>query len=46
MGKAIVHCKTTEKHDGMALCLDGCVSLQLSNKSVGIFEAFYNSVKV
>jgi len=33
------------KHEGIFLQLDGNVGLQISNKNVGIFEAFYNSVK-
>ena len=33
-------------HQGITLTADGSVSLQLSSKSVGVFEAFYNSVKV
>ncbi len=32
-------------HQGITLTMDGCVSLQLSGKSVGMFEAFYNSLK-
>lgn len=34
------------KHDGITLIMEGAVNLQLSSKNVGIFEAFYNSVKV
>lgn len=34
------------KHDGIILLIEGTVNLQLSAKNVGIFEAFYNSVKV
>ena len=34
------------KHDGITLSMEGAVNLQLSSKNVGIFEAFYNSVKV
>lgn len=34
------------RHDGISLLAEGTVSLQLSAKSVGIIEAFYNSVKV
>ncbi|XP_018399431.1 PREDICTED: Down syndrome critical region protein 3 homolog isoform X3 [Cyphomyrmex costatus] len=33
------------KHDGIFLTMEGSVNLQLSTKNVGIFEAFYNSVK-
>lgn len=34
------------KHDGIFLSMEGSVNLQLSSKNFGIFEAFYNSVKV
>lgn len=34
------------KHDGITLTMEGVVNLQLSSKNVGIFEAFYNTVKV
>ena len=32
-------------HNGITLAMDGTVNLQLSAKSVGVFEAFYNSIK-
>ena len=32
-------------HSGITLSLEGTVNMQLSAKSVGMFEAFYNSVK-
>ena len=32
-------------HNGISLVIDGTVNMQLSAKSVGLFEAFYNSVK-
>ena len=34
------------KHNGITLTVDGSVQLHLSGKSVGVFEAFYNSTKV
>lgn len=34
------------QHHGISLSMEGIVNLQLSSKSVGVFEAFYNSVKV
>lgn len=34
------------QHQGITLTVDGAVTLQLSAKSVGLFEAFYNSLKV
>lgn len=33
------------QHQGITLVVDGAVTLQLSAKSVGLFEAFYNSLK-
>lgn len=30
---------------GITLVMDGSVQLQLSAKSIGLFEAFYNSIK-
>ncbi len=33
------------KHNGIKLVVEGAVALQLSARSVGIFEAFYSSVK-
>lgn len=38
--------KDTVQHQGISLTMEGSVNLQLSAKSVGVFEAFYNSVKV
>ena len=32
-------------HNGITLSMEGSVNLQLSAKSVGVFEAFYNSLK-
>lgn len=37
--------KSDVSHTGITLNLEGMVSLQLSAKSVGLFEAFYNSLK-
>lgn len=39
-------CKEAVQHHGIFLAMEGLVNLQLSSKSVGVFEAFYNSVKV
>ncbi|KAL5019852.1 hypothetical protein ScPMuIL_002744 [Solemya velum] len=33
------------QHQGVTLTMEGLVTLQLSAKSVGLFEAFYNSLK-
>ena len=38
--------KTDVNHQGINLYVDGTVSLSLSTKNVGVFEAFYSSVKV
>ncbi|XP_059216529.1 vacuolar protein sorting-associated protein 26C [Stomoxys calcitrans] len=39
-------CPSEAKHDGISLSLEGIVNLQLSNsKSVGLLDAFYNSLK-
>ncbi|XP_073995277.1 vacuolar protein sorting-associated protein 26C [Rhodnius prolixus] len=40
-----INSPTEFKHDGIVLIMEGLVSLQLSPKNIGIFEAFYNSVK-
>lgn len=42
----IITTPTTFKHNGITLTVDGSVQLHLSGKSVGVFEAFYNSTKV
>lgn len=34
------------KFDAVVVSIEGLVNLQLSNKTVGLFEAFTNSVKV
>uniref|UniRef100_A0A0K8TQF7 Vacuolar protein sorting-associated protein 26C n=1 Tax=Tabanus bromius TaxID=304241 RepID=A0A0K8TQF7_TABBR len=44
-GSVNVCCSSETKHEGIVMTLEGIVNLQLSNKNVGIFEAFYNSVK-
>uniref|UniRef100_UPI00398F8CDC vacuolar protein sorting-associated protein 26C isoform X2 n=1 Tax=Pristiophorus japonicus TaxID=55135 RepID=UPI00398F8CDC len=44
-GVVILSSKEPLQHQGITLAMDGTVSLQLSAKSVGVFEAFYNSVK-
>ena len=42
----VVMSKGECQHQGISLTVDGIVNLQLSAKSVGVFEAFYNSLKV
>ncbi|CAB3363027.1 Hypothetical predicted protein [Cloeon dipterum] len=44
-GVVVVVSPSDVRHDGITLFADGNVNLQLSSKNVGIFEAFYNSVK-
>jgi len=44
-GFIVVSTKGRMSHNGIKLVMDGSVNLQLSAKSVGLFEAFYNSVK-
>ncbi|XP_078264911.1 vacuolar protein sorting-associated protein 26C isoform X2 [Rhinoraja longicauda] len=44
-GVVILTSKELFQHQGITLTMDGAVGLQLSAKSVGVFEAFYNSVK-
>lgn len=44
-GLILIQTNSDIKHDGIFLTMEGCVNLQLSSKTVGIFEAFYNSVK-
>ena len=45
-GFVVVQTKSELGHNGIVLSMEGNVSLQLSAKSVGTFEAFYNSIKV
>ena len=45
-GVVLVMSKGPLSHNGITLTVDGMVNLQLSAKSVGLFEAFYNSIKV
>ncbi|XP_074104101.1 vacuolar protein sorting-associated protein 26C [Cotesia typhae] len=44
-GLILLQTNSDIKHDGIFLTMEGSVNLQLSSKNVGIFEAFYNSVK-
>lgn len=45
-GLVVISSKDSVQHQGVSLTMEGTVNLQLSSKSVGVFEAFYNSVKV
>jgi len=44
-GQVVVTTKGSMSHNGIALVMEGIVTLQLSAKSVGMFEAFYNSLQ-
>ena len=44
-GAVVVSTKSEISHSGLFLTMEGQVTLQLSAKSVGVFEAFYNSLK-
>ena len=44
-GVVYVNSKGELSHNGLSLTVDGTVKLQLSVRSVGRFEAFYNSLK-
>ncbi|XP_062341086.1 vacuolar protein sorting-associated protein 26C isoform X2 [Osmerus eperlanus] len=44
-GVVVLVSKEAVQHHGISLTMEGLVNLQLSSKSVGVFEAFYNSVK-
>eukprot|EP00002_Diphylleia_rotans_P000391 TRINITY_DN1020_c0_g1_i1.p1 TRINITY_DN1020_c0_g1~~TRINITY_DN1020_c0_g1_i1.p1 ORF type:complete len:308 (+),score=72.50 TRINITY_DN1020_c0_g1_i1:45-968(+) len=44
-GFIVVTSKGPIQHSGITLSLDASVTMQLSAKSVGLFEAFYNSLK-
>lgn len=45
-GSVIFDSKSESRHDGITLSVEGTVNMQLSSKSVGLFEAVYNSVRV
>ncbi|XP_069886770.1 vacuolar protein sorting-associated protein 26C isoform X3 [Dipodomys merriami] len=44
-GVVVISSKDPVQHQGVFLTMEGTVNLQLSAKSVGVFEAFYNSAK-
>uniref|UniRef100_A0A098LZC2 Vacuolar protein sorting-associated protein 26C n=1 Tax=Hypsiglena sp. JMG-2014 TaxID=1550645 RepID=A0A098LZC2_9SAUR len=44
-GVVVITSKDSIQHQGISLTMEGSVNLQLSAKSVGVFEAFCNSVK-
>lgn len=41
----MIESKGSLSHQGIQLVMEGNTTLQLSAKSVGLFEAFYNSLK-
>uniref|UniRef100_A0A6B2LC96 Vacuolar protein sorting-associated protein 26C n=1 Tax=Arcella intermedia TaxID=1963864 RepID=A0A6B2LC96_9EUKA len=44
-GNLVIQSKGSFAHSGITIQMAGSVTLQLSAKSVGLFEAFYNSLK-
>ena len=44
-GAVVVRSQGSMSHSGIKLSVNGSVSLQLSARSVGLFEAFYSSIK-
>jgi hypothetical protein len=43
-GSIVINSSSEEKIDGMRVTIEGFVSMQVSNKNTGVFEAFYNTV--
>ncbi len=44
-GAVVVTSKGSLSHNGIKLLIEGTVTLQLSARSIGLFEAFYSSLK-
>ena len=44
-GVIVVQSRGELAHNGITLGMEGAVNLQLSGKTVGVFEAFYSSIK-
>ena len=44
-GVVVVTCSGSTSHNGILLVAEGTVSLHISPRTAGMFEAFYNSVK-
>jgi flavorubredoxin len=46
-GNVVITSPTNQpiQHNGITLTLEGIVNINLSQKSIGVFEAFYNSAK-
>ncbi|XP_064470449.1 vacuolar protein sorting-associated protein 26C-like [Ornithodoros turicata] len=45
VGVVVVDSRSEVKHEGITLHLDGTVTMQLSAKTIGIFDSFYSSAK-
>lgn len=43
-GTVVINATSETKVDGISITCDGFVSMQISNKPNGVFDAFYNSV--
>lgn len=43
-GSVVINAPSETKVDGLQIICDGFVAMQVSNKSTGVFDAFYNSV--
>lgn len=41
----VVRCAKASSHNGISIAASGLIKLQLSARSVGLFEAFYSSIK-
>ena len=44
-GCIVINSKDKFAHNGISMAVEGVVTLQLSARSVGIFEAFYNQIQ-
>lgn len=44
-GTVVVHADRGGSHAGIRLVAEGLIKLQLSARSVGLFEAFYSSIR-
>lgn len=44
-GSVVVQSQGSMKHQGIKMVVEGVVTLQLSARSIGLFEAFYSSLK-
>lgn len=44
-GHVVVRCSKASSHNGINITASGLIKLQLSARSVGLFEAFYSSIK-